>query len=209
MSADDVIALPVAFSGQRLDWRDLPRHVRTRIAELAGAQVTAEISATSGFSPGFAAVLELADGRGVFVKAVSSAENPLSPDLARAEARVAASIRNDNVVSIYAVREIAGVTYLAMEYVRGSCLETRVEQHGPMPVLLAVSAVRQVGAGLAALPSWLVAAEVSRGALRPVLGEWRTPESGVFAVYPSNRLIAGKVKVFVDRLARQLKRVGG
>ena len=52
MSADDVIALPLAFSGQRLDWRDLPRHVRTRIAELAGAQVTAEISATSGFSPG-------------------------------------------------------------------------------------------------------------------------------------------------------------
>lgn len=92
MSADDVIALPVAFSGQRLDWRDLPRHVRTRIAELAGAQVTAEISATSGFSPGFAAVLELADGRGVFVKAVSSAENPLSPDLARAEARVAACL---------------------------------------------------------------------------------------------------------------------
>ncbi|MDM7832384.1 phosphotransferase family protein [Cellulomonas edaphi] len=92
MTADDVIALPVAFSGQRLDWRDLPRHVRTRIAELAGAQVTAEISATSGFSPGFAAVLELADGRGVFVKAVSSEQNPVSPDLARAEARVAACL---------------------------------------------------------------------------------------------------------------------
>jgi len=89
VSADDVIALPVAFSGQRLDWRDLPRHVRARIAELAGAQVTAEISATSGFSPGFAAVLELADGRGVFVKAVSGEQNPGSPDLARAEARVA------------------------------------------------------------------------------------------------------------------------
>ena len=88
MSADDVIALPLAFSGQRLDWRDLPRHVRTRIAELAGAQVTAEISATSGFSPGFAAVLELADGSGVFVKAVSGEQNPVSPDLARAEIRV-------------------------------------------------------------------------------------------------------------------------
>ena len=81
MSADDVIALPLAFSGQRLDWRVLPRHVRARIAELAGAQVTAEISATSGFSPGFAAVLELADGRGVFVKAVSGEQNPVSPDL--------------------------------------------------------------------------------------------------------------------------------
>lgn len=92
VSADDVIALPLAFSGQRLDWRDLPRHIRTRIAELAGSQVTAEISATSGFSPGFAAVLELADGRGVFVKAVSGEQNPLSPDLARAEIRVAHSL---------------------------------------------------------------------------------------------------------------------
>ncbi|WP_029290165.1 phosphotransferase family protein [Cellulomonas sp. HZM] len=93
MSADDdVFALPIAFSGQRLDWRDLPRHVRTRITELAGAQVTAEISATSGFSPGFAAVLELADGRGVFVKAVSSEQNPHSPVLARSEIRVAACL---------------------------------------------------------------------------------------------------------------------
>ena len=92
VSADDVIALPLAFSGQRLDWRDLPRHIRNRIAELAGSQVTAEISATSGFSPGFAAVLELADGRGVFVKAVSGEQNPRSPDLARAEIRVARAL---------------------------------------------------------------------------------------------------------------------
>lgn len=92
VSADEVIALPAAFSGQRLDWRDLPRHVRTQIETLAGAKVTAEISATSGFSPGFAAVLELADGRGVFVKAVSAEQNPHSPDLARAEIRVAAAL---------------------------------------------------------------------------------------------------------------------
>ncbi|HEY1190487.1 MAG TPA: HDOD domain-containing protein, partial [Gemmata sp.] len=49
------------------------------------------------------------------------------------EARVAASIQHDNVVAIYAVREAAGVTYLAMEYVKGSCLEARVEQHGALP----------------------------------------------------------------------------
>ena len=34
-------------------------------------------------------MLELTDGRGVFVKAVSAEQNPVSPDLARAEARVA------------------------------------------------------------------------------------------------------------------------
>jgi aminoglycoside phosphotransferase (APT) family kinase protein len=92
VSADDATTPPLAFSGQRLDWRDLPRAVRARIAELAGAQVTAETSATTGFSPGFAAVLELADGRGVFVKAVSPEQNPESPDLARAEVRAAAAL---------------------------------------------------------------------------------------------------------------------
>ncbi|MBT0995348.1 phosphotransferase [Cellulomonas sp. DKR-3] len=89
---DDVLALPLAFSGQRLDWRDLPRHVREQISTASGAQVTAEIGATSGFSPGFAAVLELADGRGVFVKAVSPEQNPVSPSLARAEIRNAAAL---------------------------------------------------------------------------------------------------------------------
>lgn len=92
MRPDDATTPPLAFSGQRLDWRDLPRSVRTRIQALAGAQVTAEISATTGFSPGFAAVLELADGRGVFVKAVSPEQNPESPQLARAEVRAAAAL---------------------------------------------------------------------------------------------------------------------
>lgn len=92
MSADDATTPPLAFSGQRLDWRDLPRSVRTRIQELTGSQVTAETSATTGFSPGFAAVLELADGSGVFVKAVSPEQNPESPELARAEVRAAAAL---------------------------------------------------------------------------------------------------------------------
>ena len=92
MSADDVLALPLAFGGQRLDWRDLPRQVRERIETLAGARVTAEMSATSGFSPGFCAVLELTDGRAVFVKAVSADQNPHSPDMARAEIRAARAL---------------------------------------------------------------------------------------------------------------------
>lgn len=83
---------PVAFSGSRLNWRDLPRAVRARMAELAGAEVHSETSATSGFSPGFAAVLELGDGREVFVKAVSAEQNPGSPDLARREVAVAAAL---------------------------------------------------------------------------------------------------------------------
>jgi aminoglycoside phosphotransferase (APT) family kinase protein len=92
VSANDANPPPLAFSGQRLGWSDLPRVVRSRISALAGARVTAESSATTGFSPGFAAILELTDGRGVFVKAVSPEQNPGSPDLARAEIRVAAAL---------------------------------------------------------------------------------------------------------------------
>lgn len=90
--ADDADLPPVAFSGSRLAWRDLPRAVRSRIAQLAGADVSAETSATSGFSPGFVAVLELGDGHEVFVKAVSAEQNPSSPDLARREIMVAAAL---------------------------------------------------------------------------------------------------------------------
>ncbi|HWS58120.1 MAG TPA: phosphotransferase [Actinotalea sp.] len=80
---------PRAFSGSRLAWTDLPRPVRRRIGALAGAEVVTEQVATNGFSPGFAAVLELGDGTEIFVKAVSAEQNPDSPLLARAEVQVA------------------------------------------------------------------------------------------------------------------------
>lgn len=83
---------PRAFSGSRLQWSDLPRQVRARIVELAGAAVTSETSATTGFSPGFASVLELGDGTRVFVKAVSEEQNPESPVLARREIVVAGAL---------------------------------------------------------------------------------------------------------------------
>lgn len=92
VGADDAIALPLAFSGQRLDWRDLPHRVRTAISRLAGSQVTAERTATEGFSPGFVAVLELADGKDVFVKAVSAEISAESVELARREIVVAAAL---------------------------------------------------------------------------------------------------------------------
>lgn len=78
---------PLAFSGSRLAWADLPRGIRARIAELAGAEVVAEAPATTGFSPGYASLLELGDGTEVFVKAVAPDQNPDSPGLARAEIR--------------------------------------------------------------------------------------------------------------------------
>lgn len=76
---------PLAFNTMRMSWADLPDSVRGRIVDLAGADVAHAHSTSTGFSPGFAGLLDLADGRRVFVKATGAAEHPWSIDLARAE----------------------------------------------------------------------------------------------------------------------------
>lgn len=75
---------PVA-AGSRLEWEEVPPHVRRGIEDVLGARVAAARTQTGGFSPGVAARVDLADGRRVFVKAVGSAVNPETPDLNRAE----------------------------------------------------------------------------------------------------------------------------
>ena len=77
------------------------------------------------------------------------------------------------------------------------------------PALLthATASLRQAaldGFGLAALPDWAVARELADGRLQRVLSDWTTPEAGIYAVYPSNRLMATRVRACVDHLARHL-----
>lgn len=86
---------PLAFSGSRLGWADLPRSVRDRIVERCHAPVISETSATVGFSPGYAALLELGDGTEVFVKAMAAEINPESVELARREIVVAPLLPED------------------------------------------------------------------------------------------------------------------
>lgn len=62
------------------------------------------------------------------------------------------------------------------------------------------------GLGLAALPRWMVADALASGALVQVLAGFATPRSGIFAVYPTNRLLTPSVRAFVDHLARDLRR---
>lgn len=63
------LAVPVAGSAVRPHWSDLPVSVRTRVEQALGAEVVEARSQGSGFTPGFASRLRLADGRRVFVKA--------------------------------------------------------------------------------------------------------------------------------------------
>lgn len=75
-------------SANRIGWGDLPQHLREAFTNAMGATVSAEQRQTGGFSPGLASRLTLADGRRVFLKAISGDRDPHAPALYRREAHV-------------------------------------------------------------------------------------------------------------------------
>lgn len=64
------------------------------------------------------------------------------------------------------------------------------------------------GLGLVPVPEWLVADALVAGQLTRVLEAYEAPPGGIYAVYPSNRLLAPKIRVFVDHLVRDLRARG-
>jgi DNA-binding transcriptional LysR family regulator len=60
--------------------------------------------------------------------------------------------------------------------------------------------------GISVLPSWAVSEPLRTGKLRRVLEGWEPPASAIYAVYPGNRLMAMKVRAFVDHLVRHFGR---
>jgi aminoglycoside phosphotransferase (APT) family kinase protein len=78
--------------GQRLGWDGTPGWLRVEVEARLGGRVVEAATQPSGFSPGVAVRLRLADGRRAFVKAVGPEPNPDSPAIHRLEARVAAAL---------------------------------------------------------------------------------------------------------------------
>lgn len=67
------------------------------------------------------------------------------------EAKAAAAVTHDHIVTIHAVDEANGLPYLVMQYIAGLSLQDRIDREGPltdMPELLRISI--QTAAGLAA-----------------------------------------------------------
>ncbi len=64
------------------------------------------------------------------------------------------------------------------------------------------------GIGIAAIPEWMVTDALAAGQLVQILSAHAMTSSGIYAVYPTNRLLTPKVRVFVDHLARHLKQRG-
>ena len=69
--------VPVRATARRPIWSGLPDEVRMRVERRLGARVIEAESAGTGFTPGFASRLRLADGTDVFCKAASTADDRL------------------------------------------------------------------------------------------------------------------------------------
>ena len=60
------------------------------------------------------------------------------------------------------------------------------------------------GLGLAAVPYWMVNDALAAGELTQVLADFPAAIAGIFAVYPTNRMLTPKIRAFVDHLAHEL-----
>lgn len=65
------------------------------------------------------------------------------------EARAAAAIRHDNIISIFAIGEVKEIPYIAMEFIEGETLAQRFA-HGPLGIDELLRIARETAAGLAA-----------------------------------------------------------
>ncbi len=89
---------------------------------------------------------------------------------------------------------------------RGPDGERRVRTKGPLAVnngdVLRAAALD--GLGVALLPTFFVGPDLRAGRLERLLPDWRdAQDSAVHAVYPANRNLSPKVRVFVDYLAER------
>ncbi len=85
----------IRAAGVRIGWHDLPVAVHGRVEDVLGDRVVAAESQRGGFSPGTADRVRTATGGRAFVKAVSTALNVTSAEMARREAHVTRQMPGD------------------------------------------------------------------------------------------------------------------
>jgi serine/threonine protein kinase len=86
----------------------------------------------------------------VKVLAPQLATSPVARKRFLREARAAAAVNHENIITIYAVDEANGVPYLVMRYVAGPSLQQRLDAEGRLALPEVLRVARQIAAGLAA-----------------------------------------------------------
>jgi serine/threonine protein kinase len=91
-------------------------------------------------------------GRPVALKAMlpNLAASAASRDRFKREARAAAAVKHDHIVAIYQVGEDRNVPYLAMEFLAGESLDSRLERDRTLPISEVLRIGREVAEGLEA-----------------------------------------------------------
>lgn len=109
-----------ATGGGRLEWEEIPAEVRDAIEARLGARVVEARNEAGGFSPGLAARCRLADGRRVFLKAVSPDQNPTACRIHRREIEVSSQLPEHlPVPRLLGVHDDGHWVALAFEQVEG------------------------------------------------------------------------------------------
>jgi DNA-binding transcriptional LysR family regulator len=69
------------------------------------------------------------------------------------------------------------------------------------------AAIAAEGVGIALEPDFIVAPLIASGRLVPILEEFASPPTNIYAVYASRRHLSAKVRVFVDFLSARFQRL--
>lgn len=64
------------------------------------------------------------------------------------------------------------------------------------------------GLGITPAPDWLLADAIAAGQVQRVLADYETPAAGIYAVYPTNRLLTPVIREFVEHLIGDLRARG-
>jgi DNA-binding transcriptional LysR family regulator len=62
------------------------------------------------------------------------------------------------------------------------------------------------GRGIALLPTFIAGTQLRQGVLRTILAEYKAPELSLYAIYPPNRHLSVKVRLFIDFLVERFGR---
>lgn len=69
----------------------------------------------------------------------------------------------------------------------------------------AAVAAAVAGAGIAALPTWLVRDELAAGSLKRILHDFQSPRRPISLVYPSRRFLAPRTRAVIDFLVAEFR----